>query len=92
MPRTLELFGLYGFTHGWARVLTVMSPSGTAAVLHAVPGNEDVAVQSGEGLLTRYHEKHPAALERLAREHGIIILTKSEWDARKAKLGEKIYL
>jgi hypothetical protein len=92
MPRTLELFGLYGFTHGWARILTVMSPAGATAVLNAVPGNEGVIAQSGEGLLTRYHEKHQDALERLTREHSIIILTKSEWDAQKAKLGEKIYL
>ena len=68
-----------------------MSPAGATAVLNAVPENDDVIVQKGEGLLTRYHEKHQAALEGLVREHGITILTKSEWDARKTELGEKIY-
>lgn len=26
MNQTPELFGFFGFTHGWARMLTVMSP------------------------------------------------------------------
>jgi hypothetical protein len=87
-----ELFGFYGFTHGWARILTVMSPQGASAALHAVPDNDDVAVQSGYGQLTRYQEKREGALERLVAEHGIIVLSRSEWDARKAELGETIYL
>ena len=92
MPRPLELFGLYGFTHGWARILTVMSPQGASTVLRAVPGNEDVIVQSGDDQLPRYQEKRDGALLSLVNAHGIEILTKTEWDAQKAKLGEKIYL
>jgi hypothetical protein len=87
-----ELFGLYGFTHGWARILTVMSPQGATAVLQVVPGNDDVTVQSDDGQLTRYQEKREGALSRLVDGHGIVILTKNEWDARKAKLGKAIYL
>lgn len=87
-----ELFGLYGFTHGWARILTVMSPQGASAVLKAVPSNDDAIVQSDDGQLTRYREKREGALSRLVDAHGIMILTKTEWDARKAELGESIYL
>lgn len=88
-----ELFGLYGFTHGWARILTVMSPQGASAVTTAVPGNNDVILlQSGEGQLPRYREKREGALERLAIAHAITILTRPEWGARKAELGESIYL
>jgi hypothetical protein len=87
-----EMYGLYGFSHGAARVLTVMSPAGTAVVLRTLPGNADVTVHSGEGLLTRYYEKRLGALERLVKKHGIKILTKAEWDARKAMFGECIYL
>ena len=92
MNSTPELFGLYGFTHGWGRMLTVMSPQGASAARRAVPGNDDVIVQSGEGQLTRYQEKRDGALSRLVDAHGIVILTKNEWDARKAKLGNSIYL
>ena len=92
MPGPLELFGLYGFTHGWARILTVMSPQGASMVLRTVPGNDDVIVQSGDGQLPRYQEKRDGALVSLVNAHGIEILSKTEWDARKAELGEKIYL
>lgn len=87
-----ELFGLYGFTHGWARILTVMSPQGASTVLRVAPGNDDAIVQSDDGQLTRYQERREGALSRLVDAHGIVILTKNEWDARKAELGEVIYL
>jgi len=86
------LYGLYGFTHGWARILTVMSPQGASAIVAAVPGNSDVILHSGEGRLPRYQERRTGALERLAATHAIEILTRAEWDARKAELGESIYL
>ena len=92
MNQTPELFGFFGFTHGWARMLTVMSPAGAAAALRAVPGNGDLIVHSGEGQLTRYQEKREGALDRLVEQHGIAVLSRSEWNARKAELGETIYL
>ena len=92
MNQTPELFGFFGFTHGWARMLTVMSPAGAAAALRTVPGNGDLIVQSGEGQLTRYREKREGALDRLIEQHGIAVLSRSEWNARKAELGETIYL
>ena len=92
MNAVLELYGFYGFTHGWARILTVMSPQGASAIVAAVPGNSDVILQSGEGRLPRYQEKRTGALERLAVTHAIAILTRAEWEARKAELGESIYL
>lgn len=92
MNSTPELFGLFGFTHGWAKILTVMSPQGASAVLRTLQGNDDVIVQSGDGRLPRYQEKREGALLRLAGAHGIVILTKTEWDARKVELGESIYL
>lgn len=69
-----------------------MSPQGASAVLRTVQGNDDVIVQSGDGQLTRYQEKRDGALSRLVDAHGIVILAKTEWDARKAELGESIYL
>lgn len=91
MPEILELYGLYGFTHGWGTVLTVMSPAGASAALRAVPGNPDLIVQAGAGQLTRYREKRGGALARLVDAHGIVVLAKPAWDARKTEFAEKIY-
>ena len=53
----MTIYGLYGFTHGWGRLLTVMSPAGRAAALERVAAGEGVEVSAGEGRLTQYHEK-----------------------------------
>lgn len=87
----MELYGLYGFTHGGATVLTVMSPAGASAALAAVPATDDVIVLAGDGRLTQYHEKRSGALRRLIACAGIRVLAKREWDAVKARLGGSIY-
>jgi len=91
MSREVELYGYYVFTHGWGRVLTVMSPAGAAAVLKTVRGDDDLEVKSGKGRLAQFHEKRAGALDRVAAMHNIRILTKAEWDARKAEFGNVIY-
>ena len=88
----MQLYGLLGFTHGWANSLTVMSAQGAGAALAAVDAGDDVIVQAGEDRLTQYRAKRSGALERLIAEHGIIVLAKPEWDAMKQELGEAIYL
>lgn len=86
----MTIYGLYGITHGWGRLLTVMSPEGAAAALdHVVPG-ADVEVNAGEGQLTQYYEKRQGALARLVEDHGIIVLAKAAWDEKKQELGERI--
>ncbi len=84
------LYGLYGFTHGWATVLTVMSPSGAAAALRHVEAGDDVTTKAGEGRLTQYSARRDGALEGLIEAHGILVLSKPEWDAKKAELGEAV--
>jgi hypothetical protein len=91
MSKEIELYGYYVFTHGWGRVLTVMSPAGATAVLKSVRVDDDVDVKAGKGRLTQFHEKRAGALDRVAAANGIRIVTKSEWDARKAQLGDAIY-
>jgi len=86
----IELCGYYVFTHGWGRVLTVMSPAGPVAVLKAVQVDDDVEVKSAKGQLTQFHEKRAGALDRIAAANGVRILTRAEWDARKAALGDSI--
>ena len=92
MAGRIELFGLIGFTHGAARVLTVMSPAGATAAIAAIGRPADVIRYGGKGTLPRYHEQRSGALQRLIEEYGIVLLSKPEWDTRKAELGENIFI
>jgi hypothetical protein len=85
------VYGLYGFTHGWARVLTVMSPEGAAAAAGSVDADEQVEMVAGDGRLTQYVEKREGALARLVEANGIIVLDKPAWDAKKRELGDRIW-
>ncbi|MDH5557362.1 MAG: hypothetical protein OEZ03_08425 [Alphaproteobacteria bacterium] len=85
------LYGLLGFSHGWARILTVMSPQGIAATIATIQPGEGTRLQADEGTLPQYHERREGALDKLAAEHGIAVLTKPEWDARKQQFGDAIY-
>lgn len=85
------VYGLYGITHGWGRVLTVMGPAGTAAITDRIAAGDDIMVSSGDGKLTQYFEKREGALARLVENHRIIVLSKPEWDAKKTELGNDIW-
>lgn len=87
----MELYGYSGFTHGGARVLTVMSPAGAGAALRRIRADDGIEVRAGDGRLPQFHEKREGALERIAAAYNIRILDKAEWDAKKAELGDKIY-
>ncbi len=95
------LYGLLGFTHNGGRTLTVMSPEGARAALAAVAagsaaggaagGAAGVATQAGPGQLTYYLEKRRGALRELIAAHGIVVLDKPAWAAKKAELGPGIF-
>ena len=87
----MTIYGLIGRTHGWGRLLTVMSPDGQdalAAAIELVEGLEGVAAP---GRLTQYHEKRGGALQALIVANRIELLEKPQWDAKKAELGERIW-
>ncbi len=86
----MVVYGLYGITHGWGRVLTVMGPAGAAAITDHIAAGADVTVSSGEGKLTQYFEKREGALAKLVESHRIIVLSKPQWAAKKQELGERI--
>ena len=83
----MTIYGLYGFTHGWARVLTVMSPAGAAALLEALAGAADVEVVGGSGRPIQVYEKRQGGLARLVEALEIEILSHEEWRTAKSKLG-----
>lgn len=86
----MTLYGLRGFTHNGAKTLTVMSPAGATAARGAIAAGDDVLVQAGPGQLTLYLEKRRGALQRLIAAHGIVVLDKPAWDAKKTELGPAI--
>ncbi len=81
------IYGLHGFNHGGAKALTVMSPQGASAALRALATGADVITNAGPGRLPQYLEKRAGALARLIEAHGITVLSKPDWDAKKAELG-----
>jgi hypothetical protein len=78
----VTFYGLLGFTHNGAKTLTVMGP--------AIPPGDDVTVQAGAGRLTHYLEKRRGALQGLIAAHGIVVLDKPAWDAKKVELGPAV--
>jgi len=91
MRNGVELYGHYVFTHGWRRVLVVMSPAGAAAVRAVIGIRDDIDLAAGPDRLVQLHEKRAGALERIAAAHDIRILGKAEWDENKARFGDAIY-
>jgi hypothetical protein len=87
----MTIYGLYGITHDWGRLLTVMSAQGATAALGAIVTGEDIAVSAGAGKLTQYHERRDGALARLVETHHIVVLNHRDWAAKKAELGEEIW-
>ncbi len=85
------VYGLPGFTHGWAKVLTVMSAAGVAGTRALIVPGPGLRVQGGPGRLTQYLGTRGDALGRLVETQGIAVLSKSQWDAKKQELGDAIW-
>ncbi len=84
----MKIYALHGITHGWAHVLTVMSPEGARAALDYMTNTDGLIVDAGPNRLTRYLEKRNGALQRLIDAYDIQVLTKTEWDALKHTLAK----
>lgn len=87
----LTIYGLWGFTHGWAKVITVMSPLGASAILEVIKPDDSILVYARPGTLTQYHSGSRSALRALAQKYSIIMLSKPEWDTCKTELGDAIW-
>ncbi len=86
-----RFYGFLSFTHGWGRVLTVMSPAGSSAVLRAIVPGEDTVLHVADGRLPQFHEKRAGGLERLIATYGITVLSSEDWTARKAEIGKNLH-
>ena len=69
-----------------------MSPAGATATIAAIGQPAGVIRYGGEGALPIYHEQRSGALRRLIDEKGVVLLSKTEWDDKKALLGENIFI
>ena len=87
----MELYGLRGMTHGWGRLVTVMSPEGASAVISHIDAGSDFLVMTELGRLPQYHQIRDGAIDKLAARYGIIMLNLQTWSAKKQELGEAIY-
>jgi hypothetical protein len=87
----MELYGLKGITHGWGRLVTVMSPQGAAAVTGHIEAGADFHVVAEPGQLPQYHQVRDGALDALVARYGIVMLNPEAWAAKKRELGAAIY-
>ncbi len=86
----MTIYGLFGITHGWARVLTLMSADGDAAVRARVGPADGVVLDHGAGRLTQYYERRNGALDRIVERHGVVVLDNAAWNGKKRALGAAI--
>jgi hypothetical protein len=88
----MELYGHLGWSHGGARVITLMSPDGASAVIDRLSGETGTTLLfAGPAQLPHYHVQQDGTLERLIDAHGIIILDFVAWTAKKVELGAVIW-
>lgn len=88
----MTLYGLLGFTHHGGRLLTVMSPQGATAAAAHIRESAGVRAVVRPGRLPQYHEIRHGALATLIERHHIELLQADDWNARKALLGEAVYV
>ena len=91
-PYAMTLYGLRGITHGWGRLMSVMSPSGAKAVLAALDGGNDVEVVARPAQPVQLHQLRAGALDALVARHGIVELDQAAWATRKQALGKDAVL
>ncbi len=85
------VYGLKGFSHGGATLLTVMSPEGRSACLAALDFDPAEIHLVDHGALPQYHESLDGALDRFAARHGIEMLDFHGWQVRREDLGTAIF-
>ena len=92
-PRpSTTLYGLRGITHGWGRLLSVMSPAGVEAVLEALDVGPDLQIVTQPGQPVQVHQVRDGALDALVARHGIIELDQAAWARCKRAIGRAAVL
>ncbi len=88
----MELYGLYVWNHhGWAKMLTVLSPEGVAAVRAHIDPGPDALLESRPDQLPLYRNAERGGVDGLIARYGIKVLDRSQWARKKAQLGALIW-
>lgn len=88
----MTLYGLRGITHGWGRLLSVMSPDGAQAVLDALEVGQDLEIVARPGQPVQVHQVRDGALDDLVARYGIVELDQAAWSRRKDAIGKDAVL
>ena len=88
----MQLYGLRGITHGWGRLMSVMSPDGARAVLDALDIGPDLEIVAQPGQPVQVHQIRDGALDDLVARHGIVELDQAAWARRKETIGRDAVL
>lgn len=81
----MALYGLYGFTHGWAQVLNVMDERLDLDIARRVVANEGIDIHDSAGPILRVYEKRSGALAAFIEANEVRIVEREEWDRVKAE-------
>jgi hypothetical protein len=85
----MELFGFFVWTHhGWAKVLTVLSPQGGDAAHAYIETDDNIVVTGGDGRMPQYMEKTAGGLDSLIERYSIKVLDREAWEAKKRELAK----
>ena len=83
----MELYGLRGITHGWGRLINVMSPDGADAVLTHIETGKAFMVIATSGTPLQFHQAKGGSIDGLIARYGVIELDLPAWERKKAELG-----
>lgn len=83
----MELYGLRGITHGWGRLINVMSPAGADAILAHIETGEAYMVIATPGAPLQVHQAKGGSIDGLIERYGIIELDLPDWERKKTELG-----
>jgi hypothetical protein len=86
--QAVELYGLRGITHGWGRLINVMSPDGAQAVLAHIETGEAFMVIATPGAPLQFHQAKGGSIDELVRRYGIRELDLATWERKKSELGD----
>lgn len=88
----MTLYGLRGITHGWGRLMSLMSPAGAQAVLDRLQTGPDLQVVAQRGQPVQVHQIRDGALDELVARYGIVELDQAAWAERKQAIGRDAVL
>ncbi len=88
----MEIYGRIVTTHGWAYVLTVLSPAGAAEICQVIGEPDGVMTHYRVGELPQYQEQREGALNAMIEKYQIRVLKAEDWQKKKAEIGKAAFL